>query len=329
MRIRGQLLRRIYAFALIPLALLLEMTDAGATAQRTFVASYGSPANTAFNCSIAKPCRQFSDAIGVTTAGGEVIVLDSAGYGPVTITQSVSIIAPPGVYAGISVFSGDGVTLGTAGLNVTLRGLTITGLGGANGIHVTDGATIHVEDCTVTGFTATSTSAGINISAAAEVVISNTSAVRNYVGIVLDGGAKVQVSNSNISFNSLHGVLMAGPSNATTLLTVSESVASGNSFCGFDVLGQSVFTGGFGACTSCTRKMTVVNSTASHNVAGVCEAGTGAAAFVSGTAVSGNDLYGLYQSFGTGTLSSAQNNPSTGNGSGPTTGTITPGGVLY
>jgi hypothetical protein len=30
-------------------------------AQRTFVASYGLTTNTAFNCSIAKPCRQFSE----------------------------------------------------------------------------------------------------------------------------------------------------------------------------------------------------------------------------------------------------------------------------
>jgi hypothetical protein len=61
-----------------------------------FVAAYGAAANTAFNCSIAKPCRSFSDAIGVTSAQGEVVVFDSAGYGPVTITQSVSIIAPTG-----------------------------------------------------------------------------------------------------------------------------------------------------------------------------------------------------------------------------------------
>ena len=36
----------------------------------------------------------------------QVIVLDSAGYGPVTITQAVSIIAPAGVYAGVSVSRG-------------------------------------------------------------------------------------------------------------------------------------------------------------------------------------------------------------------------------
>jgi len=65
--------------------------DAAATAQRTFVASTG---NDAAPCSLAQPCRGFARAITQTNAGGEVIVLDSAGYGPVTITKSVSLIAP-------------------------------------------------------------------------------------------------------------------------------------------------------------------------------------------------------------------------------------------
>jgi hypothetical protein len=84
-------------------------TGAGATTQRTFVASTGNDANA---CSIAAPCGGFARAITQTSAGGEVIVLDSAGYGVVTITQSVSIIASTEVYAGISVFSSDdGVTV--------------------------------------------------------------------------------------------------------------------------------------------------------------------------------------------------------------------------
>src|SRR5206468_1534427 len=109
------------------------------------VASYGLTANTALNCSIAKPCRQFSEAVGVTSLGGEVIVLDSAGYGPVTITQSVTITAPAGVYAGISVFSGTGVTVDGTGIEVTLEGLTITGLGGTDGIDFLHGATLKIE----------------------------------------------------------------------------------------------------------------------------------------------------------------------------------------
>lgn len=293
--------------------------------QRTFVSGSGLDSNP---CSLALPCRGFPAAVAAVADGGEVVVLDSAGYGPVAITKSVSIIAPPGVYAGISVFSGDGVTLSTAGLAVSLKGLTITGLGGANGIHMTAGAGLRIEDCTVTGFGATNTSAGINISAAADIVISNTSAVGNYVGILLDGGANVQISNSNIDQNALVGVLLDGPSNATTLATVSESVVSGNAGCGLAVLGQGVFTGGFAACTSCTRKMTVVNSTASGNGSGVCQYGNGGTTFVSGTVASMNGSYGFHQFFG-GTLYSAQNNPLTGNGAGPTSGTITTGGVLY
>ena len=57
---------------------------AHAAAQRTFVSAGGvdNP-----NCSLAAPCRSFASAIAATLSGGEVIVLDSAGYGPVTITK--------------------------------------------------------------------------------------------------------------------------------------------------------------------------------------------------------------------------------------------------
>ena len=142
------------ASAAMALAVLWWSGVAGATAQRTFVASYGLPGNTASNCSIIKPCRAFAEAISVTTAGGEVIVLDSAGYGPVTITQSVSITAPPGVYAGISVFSGTGIIVFGAGIDVALRGLSVNGLGGATGIANVVSATLVIERCSVTGMTA-------------------------------------------------------------------------------------------------------------------------------------------------------------------------------
>ena len=93
------MLRRNFAIASIAFGLsTLAAPDAAATAQRTFVASYGLTATTAFNCSITKPCRAFSEGTGVTNSGGEVIVLDSAGYGPTRITKSVSIIAPAGVH---------------------------------------------------------------------------------------------------------------------------------------------------------------------------------------------------------------------------------------
>src|SRR4029450_4715446 len=70
--------------------------------QRTFVRSDGVDTDP---CTLQKPCRGFAAAILLTDPAGEVIVLDSAGYGAVTITKAVSIIAPTGVYAGISVFA--------------------------------------------------------------------------------------------------------------------------------------------------------------------------------------------------------------------------------
>ena len=59
------------------------------------------------------------------------------GTAPFTITKAISIIAPPGVYAGLSPTAGqDGVTV-TAGVSdkVVLRGLTINGQGGIKGSH--------------------------------------------------------------------------------------------------------------------------------------------------------------------------------------------------
>ena len=115
-------------------------------AQRTFVASNGNDLNA---CSLAAPCRSFAAAIAQTSTGGEVIVLESAGYGAVTITKSVSLIAPPGIYAGISVFSGDGIVVNGGGINVVLRGASINGQGGDAGINILDAAEVHVESCVV------------------------------------------------------------------------------------------------------------------------------------------------------------------------------------
>ena len=66
-----------------------------AASQRTFVASTGLDTNA---CSISAPCRSFGAAIAKTGSSGEVIVLDSAAYGPVTIDKSISLIAPAGIY---------------------------------------------------------------------------------------------------------------------------------------------------------------------------------------------------------------------------------------
>jgi hypothetical protein len=132
-------------------AVAIAPLRAGAVVQRTFVSGQGSDANP---CSIAAPCRSFAAAIAQTVSGGEVVVLDSAGYGPVTITSAVSITAPPGIYAGVSVSSGDGVVINAgASDRVVLRGLNIVAIPGVPvaAIRFLSGGALVVEGCNVTG----------------------------------------------------------------------------------------------------------------------------------------------------------------------------------
>lgn len=221
------MLRRTFALTSIVFVLsLLALTAGAAPAPRTFVASYGLTANTAANCSIAKPCRAFSEALGVTSLNGEVIVLDSAGYGTATIAQSVSIIAPSGVYAGISVYPGfDGITVVAGPTDrVTLRGLTINGQGGDNGIVFSQGAELNVEDCEVSGMAAD----GIAASAVSgQVIIKNTVSrdnAGNGFSIAAASGSLRATLDRVYLTNNLNGLYATGSVTAT----ITDSVVSGN-----------------------------------------------------------------------------------------------------
>lgn len=132
---------------------------AHAQATRTFVSGHGADSGT---CAVTAPCRSFAFAITQTAAAGEIVVLDSAGYGPITIGQSVSITNPGGVEAGITATAGNNaVTINTnAAANVTLRGLTLEGGGGgANGINfisnfgdAASGGVINIISCVIKDF---------------------------------------------------------------------------------------------------------------------------------------------------------------------------------
>src|SRR5262249_25616577 len=120
--------------------------------QRTFVsAQHGSDSNP---CSVTSPCRTFAAAIAAVAAGGEVIVLDSGGYGAFTVSKAVTVEAPAGVYAGISQASGDGIDVFAGCCDVVvLRGLTLYGYGaGGKGIYFASGGSLYIEDCVINGF---------------------------------------------------------------------------------------------------------------------------------------------------------------------------------
>src|SRR5262249_4928433 len=94
------------AIAASLLALTLDITAAQAQPARVFVSATGNDAN---SCSFAAPCRTFQHAHAVVAAKGEIDVLDPAGYGPLTVSKSISIQGHG--FAGISVASGNAITI--------------------------------------------------------------------------------------------------------------------------------------------------------------------------------------------------------------------------
>src|SRR5215471_20472424 len=142
-------MKRITLLSTATLAATIASTSAYALSNRTFVSGTGSDANP---CSLAAPCRSFAGALGQTSPGGEIAVLDTAGYGFVTITQAVSIVNEEGVEAGVTATSGDGITINAGGSDVVnLRGLTLVGVGNVsgNGITFNSGGALNIQNCVI------------------------------------------------------------------------------------------------------------------------------------------------------------------------------------
>jgi hypothetical protein len=240
------------------------------------------------------------------------VVLDSAGYGPLTISTSVSLICPPGVYAGISVFSGDGITINAGGSDVViLRGLTINNQGTTgNGITFNSGGTLHVENCAVNGF---SSGFGIILEAPASMDVKDSIFRGDNTAIAVE-------TPSGTAVVLLDGVLMEGNGISTggllafhrSRVTVRNSLASGN---GFGFLGQS--------STAQDAELNIENCIASNNIFGIRTVATStgvARVRVSNSTVTDNST-GLSNNGAPALLLTRGNNTVEGNGS-DTSGTI-------
>jgi hypothetical protein len=131
-------------------AVLFLLTAVTALAQnnRSFVSTTGSDAN---DCTVGHDCRSFTRALAVTNSGGEILALTSGGYGPMSITQAVSILATTGA-ASITVTSGNGVVISAgASDRIVLKGLSITQAGGLVAVYAIGYGDLSIDNCTVTG----------------------------------------------------------------------------------------------------------------------------------------------------------------------------------
>ena len=250
------------------------------TVQRAFVSATGNNANTATFCAVTAPCKTFAAAVTVVADNGEVVALNTAPYGSVTLTRSISLTAAPGAYAGISVFAGSGVTIATPNISVVLRGLTINGQGGANGILVdtpATGAKLSIENCVIANF-ANPGGAGVLVNSSAQLRVVNTLIRDSFDGLSIAGGATAVITNSKILENSDTGILVNGAS-AAIVNTVSSASGTGiatgaGSATQIAVTGSAITNNGTGVSAQGTSTVTVSNSMVTGNTLGLSQADT-------------------------------------------------------
>jgi hypothetical protein len=270
---------------------------------RTFIsAATGDDLNA---CSLASPCRNLARGVAAVAASGEVVALDSGGYGVATISKSVTVAIPAGVYAGVTALTSgvSGITIDTAGVDVKLRGLSINALGGSSGISVpaVQNVALNVERSTISGFP----TAGVLFNSAGGRLLVIDSLIRdNFTGVDVSSGDSGNVAHAMIEHShfSGNGGLNSGAVNAgaNTQMSVHDSVANGN-FRGFQVTGGPAFT-----------EMTVEDCAATGNVVGVFGTGGGgqlvvALMYVSNSLIAHNTLFAIEAQGGSGIYTRGNN----------------------
>ncbi|HTG17003.1 MAG TPA: right-handed parallel beta-helix repeat-containing protein [Blastocatellia bacterium] len=186
---------------------LLCSSLAQAQATRTWVSGVGDDANP---CSRTAPCKTFAGAISKTANKGEINCIDSAGFGAVTITKSITIDGA-GVLAGILAAGTNGIIINApAAEKVTIRNLSINGAGtGINGIRFLAGAQLSVENCVIFGFTTNGIE--VNKSAGAIVSVKDTNITQCTTGVTaLTTVGFVVGSLDNVRLEAMGNGLVAG-----------------------------------------------------------------------------------------------------------------------
>jgi IPT/TIG domain/Right handed beta helix region/NHL repeat len=283
-----------------------------AATSRTFVsASTGSDSNT---CTRAAPCLTFAAALKNTSAGGEIDVLDPGDFGPVTLTESITIDGGNGPVAGTGVVPGSsGITVNAAATDViTLRGLAFNGYGetGASGVVFNSGSRLVIEQCAFQGFDTAGIAftPGTGSAATAQMFVDNSTIVGNAGGVLVKPTAgiatAVTLAQVHIDQNTGGGLIADGTSGSGPIqVAIDDSSASFNASNGIAVTSAQA-----GVKVDATR-----DTIAANGLAGIQSEGGSATVTVGSSQIRGNGI-GL-QSIGGGVLFSYANNQVTGNGS--------------
>jgi hypothetical protein len=280
-----------------------------AQATRTWVSGVGDDVNP---CSRTAPCKTFAGAISKTATCGEINVLDSAGYGTVTITKSITI---NGEGAHASILNGgnvNGIVVNIqANVNdlcntVILRHLSINGvptggLFGLNGIRdlTAIAHSLHIEHVDITnqqrGILVDTNNAGTKVFMK-DVDVRHTTV--HGIDIHPAGGQTVTLSMHDVRSRQSAGDGIRYENNAKG--TVTESQFQQNSANGVNIFGSSV-------------SMTFIDTDISNNGQTGLVNAAGSTTFIDGCSFFGNGNGGINN---TGSVMNGFGNNSFGNNTG-------------
>ena len=240
-------------------------TLAQAQVSRVFVGVNGNDGNDCLSPALA--CRTLNAGVGKVDAQGEVIVFESGSYAGATITKAVKINVPSGVVA-FSALTIDANPTGSA--VVVIRGITLKALapGSGNGLTVTSG-NLFLENSVIDGWavgmsvvspgskvflknsTLRNNTTGLSVTTSSQLVIEGAQFENNGTGLSASNTAKVAMTRSVVSGNTVAGVVSSGAGTEVTA-----------QFC-------QVAHNGFGMRASFSGLVRLSDSTVTGNVTGV------------------------------------------------------------
>ncbi len=290
--------------------LLMTLTSiAQAQATRTWVSGVGADDNP---CSRTAPCKTFAGAMSKTASGGEINVIDSAGYGSVTIGKPITIDgngAHASILAGGGMVGTTGVIINTPGANdeVTLRNLSINGAtNGINGIKILAAKSVVIENCAIFKFRDPNAGNGRGISdqraaSNGKLLVQNTTINDNLSNAIVTNTSNVNMVLNNVRIHDNGGTgVYAGMGSK---VTIRDSVITGNGNAGVQA-------------ADANTEVYISDAVISHNTNYGVYAGSGASTVRLSNVTIGENGTGILAMGGT--IETYGNNNVRGNGAGNT-----------
>lgn len=224
---------RLYRISIAAASLLFSATYLTALSNHTWVSATGNDANTG---TAVSPYADFATAVANTAAGGIVSVMGPGDYGPITITQSITI---DGTGGGSIDFAGDGegiyISAGS-NANIVIRNLTVDGGGtGSDAIFIASSGTTNVinvviDGCHIEGYT--QIGVGLGSESPMYVTVRNSSMQGGTLGVrTFQNGTTAPITNNDhvtLDRVTIQGATSAGVFTRNGNVDITNSTISGN-----------------------------------------------------------------------------------------------------